>query len=90
GDEAKRQSLRLIEELRGANIEVSDSLGRESLRSQLRVADKSGASVALIFGQKEAFEESIIVRDMGTGAQETVPLAKMVGNVKKRMETAKR
>ena len=85
GDLAKKRSLGIIEELRRHRIEVAESLGRESLRAQLRAADKMESPIALIFGQKEAFEESIIVRDLKSGVQETIPLAKMVETLKKRI-----
>jgi len=85
GDLAKKKMLFLIEELRDAGIAVIESLGRESLKSQLRVADKAGANIALIFGQKEAYEESIIVRDLVTGAQESVPLKKVIDTLKRKL-----
>ena len=85
GDLAKRRSLTLIEELRRADIDILESLGRESLKAQLRNADKFQSPIALIFGQKEAFEETIIIRDLKAGVQETVPLARMVESVKKKL-----
>lgn len=85
GDLAKKKGLGLIESLRRAGIRVEESLGKDSLKGQLSVADKRGAELALIFGQMEAFEESIIIRDLETGAQETVLLAKLVESVKKRL-----
>lgn len=86
GDEAKKKGLALVEEFRNANIRVSESFGRESLKSQLRIADKEKAELALILGQKEVFEESIIIRDMRNSAQETVPLKKVVEEVKKKLK----
>ncbi|MEK7612466.1 MAG: histidine--tRNA ligase [Patescibacteria group bacterium] len=86
GDLAKKRSLLLIEEMRRNHIDVAESLGKESLNAQLRVADKLGSPLALIFGQKEAFEESIIIRDLKTGAQETIPLAKLAESVKKKLK----
>lgn len=85
GIQAKKRSLVLLEEFREANIPVGESLGKDSLNAQMRAADKSGAALALIFGQKEVFEDSIIIRDMKTGAQETVPLKKIVNEIKKRI-----
>ncbi len=85
GDLAKRRSLALIEELRHANIGVAESLGRESLRGQLKNADKMGSPLALIFGQREAYEQSIIIRDLATGVQETVLLTKLVETIKKHL-----
>ncbi len=86
GDLAKKKSLALLEELRKDGVDVSESLGKESLKAQLRLADKSAAPLALIFGQKEALENSIIIRDLQTGAQETVPLHKFVAEVKRRLK----
>lgn len=85
GDLAKKKSLSLIENLRRNGIHIEESLGKDSLKGQLAAADKRGAQFALIFGQMEAFEESIIIRDLATGVQETVLLAKLVEAVKKRL-----
>lgn len=85
GDLAKKKGLGLIESLRRAGVQVEESLGKESLKGQLAIADKRGADIALIFGQMEAFEESIIIRDLKTGAQETVLLIKMVDAVKRKL-----
>jgi len=84
GDLAKKKSLSLIEMLREGGVNVIESLGKESMAAQLRNADKYQVPFALIFGQKEAYEESVIIRDMKTGAQETVPLLKLVAAIKKR------
>ncbi|GAI73455.1 unnamed protein product, partial [marine sediment metagenome] len=42
--------------------------------------------IALILGQKEALEGSIIIRDMKSGAQETIPFDKVIKEVKKRLK----
>ncbi len=86
GDLAKRRSLKIIEDLHKAGIGVDESLGKESLNAQLRAADKAASPIALIFGQREAFEESVIVRDLRTGFQETIPLRKIVEAIKKKLK----
>ena len=63
-----------------------EMFGRESLGSQMKAADKEGVALALIMGQKEVFEESVIIRDMGSGAQEIIPLKKVAEEVKKRLK----
>jgi len=82
-DLAKRKSLKLFEEFRKAKIQIAESFGKDSLKTQLRLADKMGANYALILGQKEALEESIIIRDMRTGRQQTVKLDKVVREMEK-------
>jgi len=85
GDMTKLKSLALIEEFRRHNIPVIEALGKDSLSPQLERAAKIESPLALIFGQKEAYEESIIIRDMVTGVQESVPLAHIVEEVKRRL-----
>ncbi len=85
GTLAKKKSLTIIEEFRKAHIDIAESLGKESLNTQLRNANKEGSELALILGQKEVFEESIIIRDLKTGVQEIVPLKKIVAEIKKRV-----
>jgi len=86
GDQARKSSLKLMNQLRRAGIIVGESLGKKSLRAQLRTADKLKAKIALIFGQKEVFEGTIIIRDMETGAQETILLKELVEEVRKRLK----
>lgn len=88
GSLAKKKILRLMEDLRRANIPVAESLGRESLRAQLKTADKEGFELALILGHKEVFEERVIIRDLRKSLQETVPWSKLVEEVRKRLRAA--
>lgn len=86
GDLAKVKALGLVEMMREANIDVVEALGKDSLRAQLKSADKLGSEFSLIFGQQEAFEQTIIIRDMKSGAQETVPLKKFVEVLKRKLK----
>jgi len=86
GSLAKRKSLKLMEEFRKVKIQVAESLGRDSLKAQLKTADRLGARYALILGQKEALEETIIIRDMKTGQQDTIKLEKTIKELKKRLK----
>ena len=86
GEAAKRKSINLYENFRKAGIDTKSSIGRDSIKSQLRIANRLGARFALIFGQKEALDGTIILREMETGVQETIPLEKIVDEVKKRLK----
>lgn len=86
GDLSKIKALGLVELLRGANIDVVESLGKDSLRGQLKSADKIGSPLALILGQQEVFEQSVMIRDMKSGAQETVPVKKVVDVIKRKLK----
>ena len=75
--------------MRSSGISVGEALGRDSLKAQLRLADKEGVRLALIFGQKEIFENSIIIRDLETHLQESVMMDTIVEEVKKRLTRKK-
>jgi len=86
GELAKRRSLKLFEEFRKAKIPVAESFSKDSLKTQLRTADKLGAIYALILGQREALEGTIIIRDMKTGKQETVKLERITKEIERRLK----
>ena len=82
GAEAKLKSLGIIDILRKAHIPIAQSLSKDSLGSQLAVAEKLGIPYALIFGVREALENTVIVRDMQSRSQETVKLPKLLEHLK--------
>lgn len=86
GELAKRKALKLTEQLRSAGLAVTEAFGKESLRAQLKIADKEGFSLALILGQKEIYEESVILRDLRNSLQENISMSKMVDEIKKRLK----
>ncbi len=86
GEAAKKRSLMLFEQIRKSGIEVRYSLSRDTIKGQLRMAARFGVRFALIFGQKEALEGTVILREMDTGIQETIPLEKIIDELKKRLK----
>lgn len=82
GFEAKLKSLTIIEILRKLHVPLAQSLSKDSLGQQLAVAERSGAPYAIIFGQKEAIDGTVIVRNMQTRSQETVKIAALADFVK--------
>ncbi len=81
GQLAKRKSMKLFEEFREAKIPVAESFSKDSLKAQLRTANKLGIRWVLIFGQKEALEDFITLRDMDTGTQKEIKLDKVVSEM---------
>ncbi len=82
GGEAKLKSLNIIDILRKAHIPIAQSLSKDSLGSQLGIAEKLGIPYAIIFGVKEAIENSVIVRNMSNRSQETVKISKLLDYLK--------
>jgi len=85
GEMGQRKSLKLFEELHKAEIKVAESVSKPSIKAQLRIADKIGVKFSLIVGQQEALDNSVIIRDMESGVQETVPKEKVINELKKRL-----
>lgn len=69
---AKKKSLSLINELRDRGINTVGAVGQSSMKAQMGLADKMNAQYALILGQVEVKEGTIILRNMEKGSQETV------------------
>ncbi len=82
GAEAKLKSLNIIEILRKAHIPIAQALSKDSLGSQLAIAERLGIPYAIIFGVKEALDNTVIVRDMGNRSQETVKINKLLEYLK--------
>jgi len=86
GQFAKRKSLKLFEDFRAAKIPVAESFSKDSLKSQLSTASKMGIKWVLIFGQKEALEDFITLKDMDTGVQKEIKLNKVVAEMKAKVK----
>ncbi len=85
GNSAKKKAFELFEDFRAEGIPVYESMGRDSLKAQMSRADKLGAKYTLILGRQECIKGQIIIREMKTGKQETVPLKSVVKEIKKRL-----
>jgi len=83
GELAKKKSLKLIEEFREEKIPIYESIGKDSLKAQMKLADKFGVRYVLIFGQQEALNDEILLRDMETGKQKKLKLKNFIKEVKK-------
>ena len=86
GNLAKQKSLKLFEIFYKEKIKIAESFGKDSLRTQLERANRMKVKFTLILGQKEAIENTIIIRDMDTGSQKIVKLDKVVEKIKKELK----
>jgi histidyl-tRNA synthetase len=87
---AKMKSLRVFQDLEKAGITVAESFGKGNLRTQLKRADRIGAEIVLIMGQREALDETVIVKEMLGGNQETVSFDKIVNDIKRKLDKIKK
>lgn len=77
GEQARRRTLKIIEELRRDGIMVRHNLAKASLKAQLELANKHGVSHTVILGQKEVQDGTILIRNMESGIQEIVDQKKI-------------
>ncbi len=87
GGTAKLKALNIVEMLRKNKIPVHHSITKDKITGQLSGAEYMKSSHVLIMGQKEAIENSVVVRNITTREQETVPvgqLAEFLKNVSKK------
>lgn len=83
GQGARRKALAFLQQLRLEGMRVGFNLSKTSLKAQLDIADKYKVRYTLILGQKEMMDGTIIIRDMESGAQEIIDIAKVVPYLKK-------
>jgi histidyl-tRNA synthetase len=74
GAQAQKLAFSLTNELRRAGISAEMDYADKSLKSQLKRADKLNSSFTLIFGDKEIEEKQVLLRNMQTKDQQTIPL----------------
>ena len=85
GDQAKIKSLALFEELRLEGFNIRQSFSTDSLKLQMEEAVRLQAKVSLILGKKEVMDETILLRDMESGVQETVAFKKIKEKLRKKV-----
>ncbi len=90
GEAARRKGLKIFEKFRQSGVKIAEAFAKGNLKGQLEIADRMQAEIAIILGQKEVLDGTIIIRDMESGAQEIVDVEKVVGIVVKRLQEDKK
>jgi histidyl-tRNA synthetase len=85
GEQAKLYLAELAARLRAVGIRVDISYGDRGLKGAMRAADRSGAAVALIAGDRDIEAGTIGVKDLATGEQVDVPADSVVDEVLSRV-----
>ncbi len=74
GDEPRRVAFRLLDRIRAAGVAAVGEMTDRSLRAQMKSADRTGGPFAVIVGEQEVAANAAGVRDLRSGAQESVAL----------------
>ena len=73
GPKAKKRSLSLLVEIRNVGIKAIGSMGKSSISSQMKCADKFNAPWCVLLGDQEVYDNQVIIKNMKTGSQDRVP-----------------
>jgi histidyl-tRNA synthetase len=76
-----REATLLADELRKSRRSVDRAYEQRSMKSQMKLADRSGARIAVIVGTDEVAAGTIVLRSMETGEQRSVVRSEMVSAV---------
>lgn len=81
GEDAKDRMVTIAAALRGAGIRVDLAYGGRGLKGAMKAADRSGARVALMLGERDLATERVGVKDLTTGEQREVAMVDIVEEV---------
>jgi len=73
-DAQRIKAFEIVSMLRRSGVRADVDLMRRSLGKNFKYADSVGAKYAVIVGEKELDQDSVTVRDMGSGEQKLVSL----------------
>ena len=74
-----------MKELRDADIPFAESIDRDGMQPQLRMADRLKVQWTIIIGQKEVLDQTVILRNMESGMQEVIDRDKLVKELERRL-----
>ena len=82
GDAVRPTMLKILGEARKAGLIMEFDSLRRSIKSQMREANKIGASLAIIIGDKELKDKSVQIKDLNNGQQESIPIDSIISYIK--------
>ncbi|MEN4479892.1 histidine--tRNA ligase [Mycolicibacterium cosmeticum] len=85
GEAAKLELAKIAAALRAAGARVDLAYGDRSLKGAMKGADRSGARLALVAGDRDIEAGTIGVKDLSNGEQTDVPAADVVSEVLARL-----
>ena len=86
GADAKRRLLTVVDDLRRRGIRADIAYGDRGLKGAMKAADRSGARLTLVAGDRDLTEGVVQVKDMASAEQEPVAIDEVVGHIEKRLQ----
>ncbi|MBU4306004.1 MAG: histidine--tRNA ligase [Candidatus Omnitrophica bacterium] len=85
GETCFKKLFAIVQNLRKNQMTTFLNFEQKSLKAQFRQADKLGCSFALVFGDNELKNDSIIIKDMHLGSQDLIKIDDIVNELQKRI-----
>jgi histidyl-tRNA synthetase len=85
GEQAKSQLAVLASRLRAAGVRVDLAYGDRGMKGAMRAADRSGASIALVAGDRDIEAGTVGVKDLSSGEQVDVATDAVLADVLSRL-----
>ena len=82
GDAVRPTMLKILGEARKAGLIMEFDSLRRSIKSQMREANKIGASLAIIIGDKELKDKSVQIKDLKNGQQKLISIDSIISYIK--------
>lgn len=83
GTAAKAELVGVAGQLRAAGISVDLAYGDRGLKGAMKAADRSGAKIALVLGDREIEQRVVEVKNLTDGVQQQVCIDDVVGQVQR-------
>jgi histidyl-tRNA synthetase len=84
-ESAKLTALKVMRGLQEAQIRFAESIDRDGMQPQLKLADRLHVQWVVVVGQKEVLDQTVILRNLDSGMQEVVAQKDLVGELKRRL-----
>jgi cytidyltransferase-like protein len=82
GEDAARHLFSVVAELRRAGIRTDIATGGRGLKGAMKAADRSGARLAIVAGERDLAAGVAQLKDLHSGDQRPVPLAELASAVR--------
>jgi histidyl-tRNA synthetase len=85
GEEARRRGVLIAAGLRRAGVRVDMAYGGRGLKGAMKGADRSGARLTVVLGERDIEAGEAQVKNMSTGDQVAVPLDRLEHTIKEKL-----
>ncbi|MER6609373.1 histidine--tRNA ligase [Streptomyces sp. NPDC000927] len=85
GEEARRVLFGIVTQLRREGVATDFAYGNRGLKGAMKSANRSGARLTIVAGERDLAEGVVQLKDMESGEQTAVALADVAGAVRERL-----